>query len=50
MERRDGALTEREQREIVRNMMRERKLDESYANWSQEVRGKAYIEMREPPL
>ena len=50
MERRDGALTEREQREIVRNMMRERKLDEAYANWSQEVRGKAYIEMREPPL
>ncbi len=50
LERRDAVLSEREMRELVRTMMREKKLDEAYANWSQEVRGKAYVEMREPPL
>ena len=37
------------QREVVRNVLRERKLDEAYAKWSQEVRGRAYVELREPP-
>jgi peptidyl-prolyl cis-trans isomerase SurA len=50
MERRNTALSPREQRETVRAMLREKKLDETYATWSQDLRGRAYVEMREPPL
>ena len=49
MERRDTALSLREQREAVRAVLREKKLDESYVNWAQDLRGRAYVEMREPP-
>jgi len=49
LERRNTTLGEREQREMVRNMLREKKLDEAYANWAQDVRARAYVEMREPP-
>jgi peptidyl-prolyl cis-trans isomerase SurA len=49
MERRESKLTPREQREVVRNVVRERKLDEAYVQWAQEVRGRAYVEYREPP-
>ncbi|MGE0496567.1 MAG: peptidylprolyl isomerase [Ramlibacter sp.] len=50
LERRQTTLSQREQREIARNLVREKKLDEAYANWAQEVRGRAYVELREPPL
>ena len=30
--------------------MREKKLDEAYTSWAQDVRGRAYVEYREPPL
>jgi len=49
LERRESKLTAREQREVVRNLVRERKLDEAYLQWAQEVRGRAYVEYREPP-
>jgi peptidyl-prolyl cis-trans isomerase SurA len=49
MERRQAALDPRERREAVRGVLRERKLDEAYAVWAQEVRGRAYVEYREPP-
>jgi peptidyl-prolyl cis-trans isomerase SurA len=49
LERRQAKLSEREQREVARNIVREKKLDESYAAWAQEVRGRAYVEFREPP-
>jgi peptidyl-prolyl cis-trans isomerase SurA len=49
MERRDTTLSLREQREAVRALLREKKLDESYVNWAQDLRGRAYVEMREPP-
>ncbi|HEX7890954.1 MAG TPA: peptidylprolyl isomerase [Ramlibacter sp.] len=49
LERRQSAMSQREQREVVRNLVRERKLDEAYAEWAQEVRGRAYVELREPP-
>lgn len=49
LERREQKLSEREQRELVRNLVRERKLDEAYVRWAQEVRGRAYVEFREPP-
>jgi peptidyl-prolyl cis-trans isomerase SurA len=49
VERRQNQLTEREQRELARNMLREKKLDEAYVKWAEEVRGRAYVELREPP-
>ena len=49
LERRQAALSPREQREVARNLVREKKLDEAYAQWAQEVRGRAYVEFREPP-
>jgi peptidyl-prolyl cis-trans isomerase SurA len=49
LERRQATLTQRELREIARNLLREKKLDELYAQWAQDVRGRAYVEMREPP-
>jgi peptidyl-prolyl cis-trans isomerase SurA len=48
MERRNNALSPQEQREAVRNVLREKKLDEAYLNWTQDLRGRAYVEMREP--
>lgn len=49
VERREATLPPREQREVARNLVRERKLDEAYRQWAQEVRGRAYVELREPP-
>jgi peptidyl-prolyl cis-trans isomerase SurA len=49
-ERRNATLSPSEQRETVRAILREKKLDEAYALWVQELRGRAYVELREPPL
>ena len=49
MERRDVPLTLREQREQVRALLREKRLDETYATWAQDLRGRAYVDLREPP-
>jgi peptidyl-prolyl cis-trans isomerase SurA len=49
LEQRELKLTPKEQREMVRNALREKKLDESYATWLEEIRARAYVEMREPP-
>jgi peptidyl-prolyl cis-trans isomerase SurA len=48
-ERRKVALSLREQRETVRALLREKKLDEAYTTWAQNLRGRAYVELREPP-
>ena len=48
--RREAPITERELRDLVRNSLREKKYDETYQLWAQEVRGRAYIEYRDPPL
>ena len=49
LERREARLTPREQREMARSAVREKKLDEAYATWAQELRGRAYVEYRDPP-
>ena len=49
MERRQVALSPREQREFARNAVRERKAEEVFARWSQTVRGRAFVQLREPP-
>ena len=38
-----------EQREIARGLVREKKLEDAYNQWSQDVRGRAYVELREAP-
>jgi peptidyl-prolyl cis-trans isomerase SurA len=48
-ERRQVPLSASEQREWVRNVLREQKAEEAYATWARELRGRAYIEYREPP-
>ena len=49
LERRDNTLSQSEQRDIARGIVREKKQEEAYQSWSQEVRGRAYVEFREPP-
>jgi len=48
-ERREQTLSPAEQREIARQALREKKQEEAIVDWAQEVRGRAYVEMREPP-
>lgn len=50
LERRETQLSSREQRELARSVIREKKLEDAYAVWAQEIRGRAYVEFREPPL
>ncbi len=47
VERRTAALSKAEQQEVVRNQLRDKKLDEAFLVWAQEVRGRAYVEFRE---
>ncbi|MBS0392878.1 MAG: peptidylprolyl isomerase [Proteobacteria bacterium] len=49
LERREAKLTQREQRDMVRDQVREKKLDEAFTTWIQEARGRTYVEYREPP-
>ena len=48
-ERRQNTLSQRDQREMVRGMVREKKMDEALAIWAQDVRGRAFVELREAP-
>lgn len=49
VERRQTTLSPREQREMLRDIVREQKLEKAHATWLQELRGQAYVEYREPP-
>lgn len=48
-ERRKVAVPEKEQRELARAALREKQMDEQYERWVEDVRGRAYVEMRDPP-
>lgn len=48
-ERRQVTLSQEQQREAVRAMLREKKMDETYKTWAQDLRARAYVELREPP-
>jgi peptidyl-prolyl cis-trans isomerase SurA len=48
-DRRDAPMSDAEQRNLARNTLREGKLDEAYAGWVQEIRGRAFVELREAP-
>jgi peptidyl-prolyl cis-trans isomerase SurA len=49
LERRQQKLSPAELREIARNILREKKIEEAYATWAEEARGRAYVEYRDPP-
>ncbi len=48
-DRRVVPLTEREQRDAVRAILRDKKADEQFLSWAQELRARAYVDMREAP-
>jgi peptidyl-prolyl cis-trans isomerase SurA len=48
--RREGKLSQAEQREAARAVLREKRMDEAFDTWAQEVRAKAYVEFRQPPV
>ncbi len=49
LERREAPISERELRDFARSSLREKKFDETYQLWAQEVRGRAYVEYRDAP-
>jgi len=49
LERRDQAVEVKQLREQARNVMREQRFDKAYADWTKELRSRAYVEYREPP-
>jgi len=49
-ERRQAKLSAEQQREAIRAMLRDKKMPDAYQAWTQELRARAYVEMREPPL
>ena len=48
-DRRDVPLSAREEREMVRNALREKKLEEAFTTWQEDLRGRAFVELRDPP-
>ena len=49
-ERRSVTADPKEVREQARNALREAKYEQAYLDWAKELRLRAYVEMREPPL
>ena len=47
--RREQVLNSAQQRQLARNVLREKKAEEAFDTWAKEVRGRAYVEYREPP-
>jgi peptidyl-prolyl cis-trans isomerase SurA len=50
LERREVTLEAKQVREQARNVLREQKFEEAYAEWIRELRARAYVEFREPPF
>lgn len=49
LERREVNVEPKQLREQARNVLREQRFDQAYADWTKELRAKAYVEYREPP-
>jgi peptidyl-prolyl cis-trans isomerase SurA len=49
VDRRKVTLDNRQLREQARNILREQKFEEAFAEWLRDLRGRSYIEYREPP-
>ena len=50
LERRAAQVEVKQLREQARNVLRERRFEQAYADWAKELRSRAYVELREPPL
>jgi peptidyl-prolyl cis-trans isomerase SurA len=50
LERRRTALAPAQRREQVRGVLRERKFEQAFQDWVDELRARAYVEIREPDL
>jgi len=48
-ERRQATLTQREQRDTVRGLVREKKMEDALQVWTQDLRSRAFVEYREAP-
>ncbi len=48
-QRRTATLEPREQRELIRGQLRDKKMEEAYNVWLSEARSRSYVERREPP-
>jgi peptidyl-prolyl cis-trans isomerase SurA len=49
IERRQAKLSEKETRDLARNILRDKKMDEAYATFASDVRGRAFVQYRDPP-
>jgi peptidyl-prolyl cis-trans isomerase SurA len=49
VDRRQVTLDNRQLREQARNILREQKFETAFAEWLRDLRGRAYIEYRDPP-
>ena len=49
LERRETPISANDQREMVRGMLREKKQNEAYVRWAEDIRGRAYVEFRDAP-
>ena len=47
LERREVPVSPRDQREMVRGMLREKKQNEAFVRWAEDIRGRAFVEFRE---
>ena len=50
IERRSATLDPKEVREQARSRLRESKFESTYVDWAKELRLRAYVELREPPI
>jgi peptidyl-prolyl cis-trans isomerase SurA len=50
LERRQIVLDLKQQREQARNVLREQRFEAAYLDWVRDLRGRAYVELREAPL
>ena len=50
VERRSVKLDAKQLREQARNVLREQKFEQAYNEWLRDLRARAYVEMREPPV
>jgi peptidyl-prolyl cis-trans isomerase SurA len=49
IDRRKTTIDNRQLREQARNILREQKFEEAFAEWLRDLRGRSYIEFRDPP-
>ncbi|MEY3991281.1 MAG: Chaperone SurA precursor [Pseudomonadota bacterium] len=49
LERKPMPVSSADAREIARNALREKKIEEAYTRWVEDVRSRAYVEMRDSP-